>query len=157
MLLDFDTDGDRKLTYDEFMVLFADWLGEPEEEEDDEDDNEKDADEDEDEKDEDEKGEDEKDEEEDDDTKPEPNPNVTNPIGECVLSEATGTVPDNLYTNTGIITTSSHQPFSKILTVRGITLMGRDEIEDDFMNSVASAIEEIFPENGAGIDAELQA
>jgi len=75
-----------------------------------------------------------------------------------VISEPTGRVPDNLYTNTGIIYNNDLAPFTKHLTVRGMTLMGRDENTDAFMNKVAGAIEEMFPEpqDGDGIDSDLQ-
>jgi len=48
------------------------------------------------------------------------------------------------------------QPFTKHLTVRGIKLMGRDEITDDFMIKVGTVIEEMFPQDGPGIDSALQ-
>ena len=68
----------------------------------------------------------------------------------------TGVAPSDLYTNTGIISTTEYGPFTKILTVRGITLMGRAEINDSFMNKVAATIEEMLPQSGSGIDSALQ-
>ena len=62
---------------------------------------------------------------------------VTNPIGGCVLSTMTGAVPSNLYENTGIVQSTDYAPFTKVLTVRGITLMGRADNEDAFMNNWA--------------------
>jgi hypothetical protein len=81
---------------------------------------------------------------------------VTDPIGGCVLSSTTGVVPSNLYDNTGIVQSADYAPFTKILTVRGITLMGRADNEDAFMLNVASLIEEIFPGNGNGLNNDKQ-
>jgi hypothetical protein len=94
------------------------------------------------------------------DPKPVPKPspdNVPNPIGNCVISKPTGKVPKDLYTNSGVMKTKSHAPFDKILTVRGITLMGLPDNTEMFMEKVGRFIEEIFPEpmEGMPINAEL--
>lgn len=81
---------------------------------------------------------------------------VADPIGGCVISDASGFVPDDLYSNTGVFQTDEYLPFTKAITVRGITLLGRPENEDAFMEKVATAIEEILPEGKPELDASLQ-
>jgi hypothetical protein len=77
-------------------------------------------------------------------------------LGDCILATATGEVPDNLYQIGDVVPTDEYKPFTKKLTVYGITLIGRDDISDDFMREVAKTITEMFPQEGDGIDAELQ-
>ena len=48
-----------------------------------------------------------------------------------------------------------YPPFTKELNVYGITLIGRDDISDDFMLNIANTIIEMFPQS-AGIDTMLQ-
>jgi hypothetical protein len=64
-------------------------------------------------------------------------------------------VPDDLYYETDIIRTDEFKPFTKRLSVYGITLLGRDDISDAFMRKVAKTIKEIFP-RGKTIDGALQ-
>ena len=78
------------------------------------------------------------------------------PIGDCVISIPSGEVPANLYENSGLVQTDDYLPFTKIIRVRGITLMGQDDNTDAFMLKVAQALEEMFPENDSSLDAELQ-
>lgn len=78
------------------------------------------------------------------------------PIGGCVISNPSGEVPENLYENSGLIETDAYLPFTKIIRVRGITLMGQDDNTDAFMLKVAQAVEEMFPENDPNLDAALQ-
>jgi len=82
---------------------------------------------------------------------------IATPIGGCVISNPVGEVPEDLYSNSGIVQTEAYLPFTKIITVRGITLMGQDDNTDAFMLKVAQAVEEIFPENDSTLDAVLQA
>ena len=77
--------------------------------------------------------------------------------GGCVLLSPSGEVPENLYQVSEITPTDEYKPFTKKLTVYGITLVGRDEISDEFMHKVAKTIASIFPREGEHIDAELQA
>jgi len=77
-------------------------------------------------------------------------------LGGCILLKAAGEVPGDLYQETDIIQTDEYRPFTKKLTVYGITLIGRDEISDDFMKKVAKTIKVMFPRQGENIDAELQ-
>ena len=67
----------------------------------------------------------------------------------------TGEVPDDLYQESDIVETDEYKPFTKKLTVYGITLIGRDDISDDFMRKVAKTIKEMFPQGGS-VDAALQ-
>ena len=74
---------------------------------------------------------------------------------DCVLSEPMGTIPDDLYHVGEIIESEDYPPFTKELNVYGITLIGRDDISDDFMLNIANTIIEMFPQS-AGIDTILQ-
>ena len=74
---------------------------------------------------------------------------------DCVLSESMGTIPDDLYHVGEIIESEDYPPFTKELNVYGITLIGRDDISDDFMLNIANTIIEMFPQS-AGIDTMLQ-
>jgi hypothetical protein len=61
--------------------------------------------------------------------------------------------PSDLYQESDIVPTDEYKPFTKKLSVYGITLIGRDDISDDFMRKVAKTIKEMFPQGG---DSELQ-
>ncbi len=76
-------------------------------------------------------------------------------IGGAILISPLGEVPSNLYMNSGVVPTDEYKPFTKKLTVYGITLIGRDDISDAFMQKVAQTITEMFPQGGA-IDGALQ-
>ncbi len=76
-------------------------------------------------------------------------------LGGGILISPLGEVPSNLYMNSGVVPTDEYKPFTKKLTVYGITLIGRDDISDDFMNKVAKTIIEMFP-RGGDIDSDLQ-
>ena len=76
-------------------------------------------------------------------------------VGGCILAAPSAEVPADLYQATDVIPTEEYKPFTKKLSVYGITLIGRDDITDDFMRRVAKTIKEIFPQNEA-IDADLQ-
>lgn len=77
-------------------------------------------------------------------------------LGDCILLSPTGEIPDNLYQESDVVPTDEFKPFTKKLSVYGITLIGRDDISDDFMRKVAKTITEIFPQETDDIDAELQ-
>jgi len=77
-------------------------------------------------------------------------------LGGCILLSPTGEVPSDLYQLTDIVQTDEYKPFTKKLTVCGITLIGRDDISDEFMKKVARTIKAMFPPDGENIDAELQ-
>ncbi len=77
-------------------------------------------------------------------------------LGGCILRTPTGEIPTNIYHQTGIIQTDEFQPFTKKLIVCGITLIGRDDISDDFMQKVAETIKEIFSPNGENINKNFQ-
>ena len=82
---------------------------------------------------------------------------MPNPLGSCVISNPNGSVPADLYENTGIVRSAEYAPFTKSLTVAGIVLVADNSVSDAFMNRVGSLIEEMFDENGAGIDQDKQA
>ena len=77
-------------------------------------------------------------------------------LGGCILRAPTGELPTDIYHQTGIIQTDEFQPFTKKFIVCGITLIGRDDISDDFMQKVAETIKEIFSPNGENINKDLQ-
>jgi len=77
-------------------------------------------------------------------------------IGGCILRVPSVKPPTNLYSISKIIQTDEYQPFTKKLTVCGITLIGREDISDDFMKNVALTIKEMFSPDGENIDKELQ-
>jgi len=79
----------------------------------------------------------------------------TNMLGGCILTTPIGEVPDNLYLITDVIPTSDIPPFTKKLTVYGLTLAARDDASDDFMRLVARTITEIFPRE-EGLDLAKQ-
>jgi len=76
--------------------------------------------------------------------------------GGCILCEATGEVPEDLYQVTGVVPTDEYPPFNKKITSMGIMLLGTDDISDQFMVNVAKAIQAIIDPAGEKIDAELQ-
>ena len=76
-------------------------------------------------------------------------------LGGCILTTPLGDVPADLYQTTELSTSNDYPPFSKALTVYGLTLVAQDDASDDFMQLVAQTIREIFPQED-GINAELQ-
>jgi hypothetical protein len=76
-------------------------------------------------------------------------------VGGCILAVPSTEVPEDLYQVTDVIPSEEYKPFTKKLLVYGITLIGRDDISDDFMRRVAKTITEMFTQN-EGIDSELQ-
>jgi hypothetical protein len=76
-------------------------------------------------------------------------------VGGCILASPAAEAPDDLYQESDIVPTDEFKPFTKKLMVYGITLIGRDDISDDFMRKVAKTITEMFPQNET-IDSELQ-
>jgi len=76
-------------------------------------------------------------------------------VGGCILASPSAEAPADLYQQTGVVSTDEFKPFTKKLMVYGITLIGRDDISDDFMHMVAKTIAEMFPQNET-IDSDLQ-
>ena len=74
-------------------------------------------------------------------------------LGGCILISPAAEAPSDLYQESDIVPTDEYKPFTKKLSVYGITLIGRDDISDDFMRKVAKTIKEMFPQGG---DSELQ-
>jgi hypothetical protein len=88
-------------------------------------------------------------------TEPERAETARTHLGGCILVLPVGEVPTDLYQESDIIPTDEYKPFTKKLSAYGITLIGRDDISDEFMRKVAKTIKEMFPQHGA-IDRELQ-
>jgi hypothetical protein len=88
-------------------------------------------------------------------TVPETTESVKTHLGGCILISPAAEAPSDLYQESDIVPTDEYKPFTKKLSVYGITLIGRDDISDDFMQKVAKTIKEIFPQDG-DIDSELQ-
>ena len=86
-------------------------------------------------------------------TAPETTEAVKTHLGGCILVKPAAEAPSNLYQESDIVPTDEYKPFTKKLSVYGITLIGRDDISDDFMRKVAKTIKEMFPQGG---DSELQ-
>ena len=63
---------------------------------------------------------------------------------DCVHQNTSGTIPSNLYEMGSIIQTDVYPPFTKKLTVCGITLIARDDVSDVFMIRVGQTIGEMF-------------
>lgn len=76
-------------------------------------------------------------------------------VGGCILAAPAAEVPADLYQVTDVVPTQEYRPFTKKLSVYGFTLIGRDDITDEFMRKVAKTIKEMFPQDET-IDAELQ-
>jgi hypothetical protein len=76
-------------------------------------------------------------------------------LGGCILISPAAEPPADLYQESEIVPTNEYKPFTKKLSVYGITLIGRDDICDEFMRQVAKTIREMFPQNEV-IDSELQ-
>jgi hypothetical protein len=64
---------------------------------------------------------------------------------ECVLTEPTGDVPDDLYVAGDVEATSSYGKFSKTLHVYGITLVAKADVPDAFLRAVRDTVVEMFP------------
>ncbi len=63
---------------------------------------------------------------------------------DCVRQNASGTISGNFYEIGSIIQTDEYPPFTKKLTVCGITLIARDDVSDVFMMRVGKTILEMF-------------
>ena len=67
---------------------------------------------------------------------------------DCIKTEPTGIVLEDLYQVGSVTSTDSYPPFTKKLDVCGITLIAGDEISNPFMENVALTINEMFIING---------
>jgi hypothetical protein len=88
-------------------------------------------------------------------TAPETTEAVKTHLGGCILAKPAAEAPSDLYQESDIVPTDEYKPFTKKLSVYGITLIGRDDISDDFMRKVAKTIKEMFPQDEV-TDSELQ-
>lgn len=94
------------------------------------------------------------------DTSPQSDPGPTastsqTHLGGCVLIAPAAEPPADLYQESEIVTTDEYKPFTKKLSVYGITLIARDDIQDGFMRHVAEAVRDMFPRSET-VDAGLQ-
>lgn len=76
-------------------------------------------------------------------------------LGDCILLDPKGDVPEDVYQHGDVVRTDAMPPFTKELQVYGLKLAARDDISDDYMRLVARTIAESFPRD-AGLDADLQ-
>ena len=76
-------------------------------------------------------------------------------LGGAILISPADEAPSDLYQESDIVPTDEYKPFTKKLSVYGITLIGRDDISDDFMRKVARTIKKMFSQGG-DIDKALQ-
>ena len=63
---------------------------------------------------------------------------------DCIHQNASGSVPINLYAMGSIIQTDEYLPFTKKLSVCGITLVARDDVSEVLMMRVGQTICELF-------------
>ena len=63
---------------------------------------------------------------------------------DCVKSQPTGHVPEDLYLLDSIQQISHYPPFTKKITVCGVTLIARDDVSNLFMKNVAQTIADMF-------------
>jgi len=63
---------------------------------------------------------------------------------DCIQTDPSGIVPDDLYQVGSVTPTDLYPPFTKKLDVCGITLIAGDKISNSFMENVALTIKEIF-------------
>lgn len=73
---------------------------------------------------------------------------------DCVLTEAIGAVPEDLYTIEAPTATAEYGSFTKVMTVYGITLVGTEDVEDGFMVAVGQSIVEMFPHDAVDLDMQ---
>jgi len=76
-------------------------------------------------------------------------------LGGCILTTPLGVAPADLHARTALMPTDDYAPFNKVLTARGLMLVGDDAISDPFIELVATTIEEIFPREES-LDLEAQ-
>jgi len=76
-------------------------------------------------------------------------------IGGSILREPKAEAPEDLYQSGDVEATDAYMPFTKKLPVYGLTLIGRDDITDDFMRKVEKTVKAMFPRE-KGIDRALQ-
>lgn len=63
---------------------------------------------------------------------------------DCIQTDPSGIVPDDLYQVGSVVPTDLYPPFTKKLDVCGITLIAGDKISNSFMANVALTIKEMF-------------
>jgi hypothetical protein len=73
-------------------------------------------------------GEDVQDKAEPTETAPETTETAKTHVGGCILTTPSGEIPEDLFQVADIVPTEEYKPFTKKLTVYGITVIGRDDI-----------------------------
>ena len=63
---------------------------------------------------------------------------------DCIQTDPSGIVPDDLYQVGSVTPTDLYPPFTKKMDVCGITLIAGDKISNSFMENVALTIKEMF-------------
>ncbi len=58
--------------------------------------------------------------------------------GGCIILSRIAEAPDELYSNSGVVPSDQYKPFTKEIKVYGYTLVGRDDIPDEFMEKVSA-------------------
>jgi len=70
-------------------------------------------------------------------------------FGECMLWEPSRTAPDTFTQSPSIVETTDYPPFTKALTVNGLTLVADDTVPDAFLELVAQSTREMFSQDSA--------
>ena len=65
---------------------------------------------------------------------------------DCILSTASGDIPETLHSSSGIHETTTHGNFQKHILVNGITLVAKNDVSDSFLLNVAQTITELLPD-----------
>lgn len=68
-------------------------------------------------------------------------------FGECMLREPTRTAPDQ-FQSLGIVETTDYPPFTKAVSVDGLTFVANDAIPNAFIDVVAQSTREMLSQNG---------
>lgn len=68
-------------------------------------------------------------------------------FGACMLREPARTAPDSFSQSPSIVETTDYPPFTKALTVNGLTLVADDSVPDAFLELVAQSTREMFSQD----------
>ena len=92
----------------------------------------------------------------------ETNDQITQDIGEttlfndCVLTEASGEIPSDLYAVTSPVATNEYGQFGKVMKVYGITLVAKQDVSDAFLLAVGQAIVDMFPSDASDLSQQQE-
>lgn len=76
-------------------------------------------------------------------------------IGRGLLRQPVREAPENIYTDSGIVSTSDYGAYTKKMTVYGITFIAKENMPDTFMLHVAQTMKDMFVQTDA-TDRALQ-